>query len=146
MKRELFDGIGGFDETFPVCEDYDLWLRIARDHPIELVRDALVIKRGGHADQLSRSTWGFDRFRVRALRKLLRSGVAGERRAWTIDALARKARILAAGARKRGREAEALEYDTLIAEFIGETDGRGDPVVLPEQGLSPAYRGALARL
>ncbi|HEY1372424.1 MAG TPA: glycosyltransferase family A protein [Candidatus Binatia bacterium] len=146
MKRGLFDEVGGLDETFPVCEDYDLWLRISRDHRIELVRDALVIKRGGHADQLSRSTWGFDRFRVRALQKLLRSGLTGEKRAWTIDALARKANILAAGARKRGREGEALEYDNLAAEFIGESDGRGDPVVLPEQGLSPAYRGALARL
>ncbi|HEY1266707.1 MAG TPA: glycosyltransferase family 2 protein [Candidatus Binatia bacterium] len=146
MTRELFDDVGGFDETFSVCEDYDLWLCIARDHHVELVPESLVIKRGGHADQLSRSTWGFDRFRVQALKKLLRSGLCGEKRAWAIDALARKARILAVGARKRGREAEALEYDSLLAEFIGENDGPGDPVVLPEQGLSPAYGGALARL
>src|SRR5581483_2375079 len=146
MTRELFDEVGGFDETFPVCEDYDLWLRIARDYRVDLVAHSLVIKRGGHADQLSRSTWGFDRFRVQALKKLLRSGLSGEKRAWVIDTLARKARILAAGARKRAREAEALEYDTLVAEFIGEKDGPGDPVVLPEQGLPPAYRGALAGL
>jgi len=146
MTRALFDEVGGFDETLPVCEDYDLWLRIARDHDVGLVPEPLVVKRGGHADQLSRSTWGFDRFRVRALKKLLDAGLAGERRKWAIEVLARKARVLAAGARKRGHETEALEYDALLAEFIGELDGSGDPVLLPHQGLSPAYRGALARI
>jgi glycosyltransferase involved in cell wall biosynthesis len=146
MTRPLFDEVGGFDETFPVCEDYDLWLRTARECNIDLLPELLVVKRGGHADQLSRSTWGFDRFRVRALKKLLDEGLAGERRNWAIDALARKARILAAGARKRGRESEALGYAAVIAEFIGEIDGSGDTIVLPEQGVSPAHRGALARL
>jgi glycosyltransferase involved in cell wall biosynthesis len=138
MTRPLFDEVGGFDETFPVCEDYDLWLRIARDHAVDIVPEALVVKRGGHTDQLSRSTWGFDRFRIRALKKLLNAGLAGERREWTIDVLTRKARILAAGARKHGREDEALEYDTLVAEFIGETNGSRDPVLLSEQGVSPS--------
>jgi GT2 family glycosyltransferase len=145
MTRELFDRTGGFDEAFPVCEDYDLWLRIARNHPIELITERLVVKRGGHADQLSHSTWGLDRYRIRALKKLLDSGIAGEQRLWTIDALARKARILAAGARKRGHESDALEYETLIAEFAGElVYGAGDSSVLPRQGFSPSDRSALA--
>ena len=29
MKREVFEDLGGFDESFPVCEDYDLWLRMS---------------------------------------------------------------------------------------------------------------------
>src|SRR5690349_4705242 len=78
MTRELFDGIGGFDESFPLCEDYDLWLRIAHNHDVDLLPEPLVVKRGGHTDQLSRSTWGLDRFRVRALKKLLDGGIAGE--------------------------------------------------------------------
>ena len=28
MTRELFNSLGGFDESLPVCEDYDLWLAI----------------------------------------------------------------------------------------------------------------------
>jgi glycosyltransferase involved in cell wall biosynthesis len=145
MTRELFGCVDGFDESFPVCEDYDLWLRIARSHRIELLPERLVVKRGGHADQLSRSTWGLDRYRLRALKKLLDSGIAGEKRMWTIDAMARKARILAAGARKRGHESEALEYDTLIAEFAGELIyGAGDSSVLPGQRFSPSDRGTLA--
>ncbi|HJX09797.1 MAG TPA: glycosyltransferase family A protein, partial [Candidatus Binatia bacterium] len=78
MTKKLFDEKGGFDENFPVCEDYDLWLRVAVDHPVPLIATPMVIKRGGHADQLSHSLWGMDRYRVMALQKLLRAGVIGE--------------------------------------------------------------------
>jgi len=74
MTRRLFERVGGFDETFPVCEDFDLWLRIAVDTPVHLIPAPLLVKRGGHPDQLSRSTWGLDRFRVRAIKKLLDAG------------------------------------------------------------------------
>jgi len=120
LTCELFDAVGGFDDSFDVCEDYDLWLRIAQTQDIDLLPEPLVVKRGGHADQLSRSTWGLDRFRVRALKKLLDGDVEGERRAWAIDALVRKARILAAGARKRKNECNALEYEYLLSKFIVE--------------------------
>jgi glycosyltransferase involved in cell wall biosynthesis len=108
MTRELFKRVGGFDEAFPVCEDYDLWLRIAVDTPVFLIPVPLVTKRGGHADQLSRSTWGLDRFRVLALKKLLDSGLYGEKRRWVAEAMAEKVAILVKGARKRGKEEEAL--------------------------------------
>ena len=32
MRTELFRALGGFDETLTAAEDYDLWLRILRDH------------------------------------------------------------------------------------------------------------------
>lgn len=124
MRRELFLRHGGFDETFPVCEDYDLWLRVAVELPIPLIPEALVVKRGGHADQLSRSMWGMDRYRVLALQKLLRAGLDGSRRAAVIDALSRKVGILANGARKRGKLREAASFEAILAEFRSEkTDG-----------------------
>jgi GT2 family glycosyltransferase len=116
MTRELFMRLGGFDETFDVCEDYDLWLRIAVDTPVLLIPEPLVVKRGGHGDQLSRSTWGLDRFRILALEKLLRSSLGGEKRRWAMEVLAGKVAILAQGARKRGRESEALAYEQV---FVG---------------------------
>jgi glycosyltransferase involved in cell wall biosynthesis len=120
MTRALFDRIGGFDEELPVCEDYDLWLRIAVDHPIALLPDALVIKRGGHGDQLSRSVWGMDRYRVQALQKLLRNGLSGARREAALAVLRRKTAILAAGARKRGKLFEAAAYEAMNQEFYAE--------------------------
>jgi glycosyltransferase involved in cell wall biosynthesis len=114
MTRNLFDEIGGFDERLPVCEDYDLWLRIAAREQIVLIDRFLVVKRGGHEDQLSRSTWGMDRFRVFALEKVLASGIDGEKREWVLEALRQKVRVLSAGARKRGKEAEAAGYEEVL--------------------------------
>ncbi|MBI2361222.1 MAG: glycosyltransferase family 2 protein, partial [Deltaproteobacteria bacterium] len=95
----------------------DLWLRIGLITPVPLIPKPLVIKRGGHPDQLSRSTWGLDRFRVMALMKLLRGGIDQERRKWVIEALQKKAAVLAQGARKRGRTAEAAGYERLVGSI-----------------------------
>jgi glycosyltransferase involved in cell wall biosynthesis len=130
MTRELFQRIGGFDESFPVCEDYDLWLRVTSVYSVPLIPEALVVKRGGHADQLSRSLWGMDRYRVLALQKILRSGLDGVPRTAARDVLRRKVLILAQGARKRGKEQEARDYEATLAEFtqekidVGERDPR----------------------
>jgi glycosyltransferase involved in cell wall biosynthesis len=120
MTKTLFEQIGGFDESFPVCEDYDLWLRIAVEHAVPLVAQPLVVKRGGHPDQLSRSMWGMDRYRVLALQKLLRSGLHGTRRIAALEVFRSKVLILAQGARKRGKAKEATEYDAMTAEFEQE--------------------------
>jgi GT2 family glycosyltransferase len=145
LSRELFERVGGFDENLPVCEDYDLWLRIAVDHPVPLIDNALVIKRGGHADQLSRSTWGMDRYRVLALQKLLRSGLDGTRRDAAVEVLRCKIEVLASGARKRSRVSDATPYENILAEFtqehhVGERNSR----LLDGEGLSPADAGTLA--
>ena len=119
MTRDLFRRVGGFDEAFVVCEDYDLWLRITVDTKVSLIPDPLIVKRGGHEDQLSLSTWGLDRFRVLAIEKLLRSGLRGEKRRWALEALAAKVAILAQGARKRSKVCEALAYERILAGTAG---------------------------
>ena len=111
MQRELFQRVGGFDESLPVGEDYDLWLRISKDTEVPLIAEALVTKRGGHADQLSRSTWGFDCFRVLSIASLIESGLHPEKAGWALEAMAKKVTILAQGFRKRGNEAMAREYE-----------------------------------
>ncbi|MSP38958.1 MAG: glycosyltransferase family 2 protein [Deltaproteobacteria bacterium] len=139
LTRELFEQVGGFDETFPVCEDYDLWLRIARDYPVAMIDEPLVVKRGGHADQLSHSIWGMDRYRVLALQKLLRSGLDDGRRIATLDVLRRKVAVLADGARKRGKLAEAQDYENILTESLLNHDGGiGNTRLRGGQELSPA--------
>jgi glycosyltransferase involved in cell wall biosynthesis len=126
LRRELFERVGGFDEQLPACEDYDLWLRIAATEPVALIDESLVLRRGGHADQLSRRFWGMDRFRVQALCKLLDSDVLSlTQREQVREVLSMKCRILAQGARKRGKDGE--EYLRLAATY-GERDRDGDGV------------------
>ena len=73
MRRTLFEHLGGFDETLPACEDYDLWLRITREHKILFIDEPLIIKYGGHSDQLSKNIDGIEIYRIRSLEKLLRN-------------------------------------------------------------------------
>ena len=148
MTRGLFEKVGRFDESLPVCEDYDLWLRIAAHHEVPLIPSALTVKRGGHPDQLSHSVWGMDRYRLRALQKLLRSNLSREKRAWTLDALKRKVSVLSHGARKRGKELEALAYEAIFIEFIQETVnvGGADSRLCPEQGATSAHLGAVVEM
>jgi GT2 family glycosyltransferase len=106
IRRELFGRVGYFDETLPMAEDYDLWLRVAVEHPVYLLPEPLVIKRGGHPDQLS-ATPGIDRYRIRALEKLLRSGrLRPEQREWTWAALRDKCLVYGTGCLKRGKQKE----------------------------------------
>ena len=34
LRRSVIDALGGYSPEFPRCQDYDLWLRIAAQHPI----------------------------------------------------------------------------------------------------------------
>ncbi|QPJ66255.1 MAG: glycosyltransferase family 2 protein [Candidatus Nitrohelix vancouverensis] len=123
LKKELFDRVGGFDESLPACEDYDLWLRIAAQFRIELIDEKLMIKRGGHADQLSHKHWGMDRFRVRSLLNLLESGnLNPSQRSLTIGELAEKCRILALGCDKRGKVQDAEKYRTIMNKYLEKSE------------------------
>jgi glycosyltransferase involved in cell wall biosynthesis len=69
-KKTLLE-LGLFDESLPACEDYDLWLRLCHRFPVHYIDQALITKYGGHEDQLSHQYPAMDRFRVRALHRLL---------------------------------------------------------------------------
>ncbi len=104
LDRRVLRTVGLFDETLPVCEDYDMWLRVAARFPVTLVDEPLVIKHGGHSDQLSRSRRAMDRYRVRALARAWRElPLDGGDRLATLSMLEEKLSILIAGARKRQR-------------------------------------------
>jgi glycosyltransferase involved in cell wall biosynthesis len=108
IHREVFAEVGLFDESLPVCEDYDLWLRVGWRYPIGLIEEPLIIKRGGHPDQLSNSIPGFDRYRIQALENLLqKEALSPSQLALVLDALRQKCRIYGEGCRKRRRFEEA---------------------------------------
>lgn len=114
LHRSVLDDVGLFDESMPACEDYDLWLRTCSRYPVLFLREYLVIKHGGRPDQLSNTEPGLDRYRIRALEKILVEGDLDEsQRQAVLRTLVEKARIWAAGARKRGRRSEAEQYEAL---------------------------------
>jgi len=113
IRRSLLEEVGGFDETLPACEDYDLWLRISCRYPVYLIDTPLIIKRGGHNDQLSASP-GLDKFRIESLKKIVSSGLlSGNQYNAAVKTLKEKCKIYAAGCLKRGREDEARYYTSL---------------------------------
>ncbi|MEM7542053.1 MAG: glycosyltransferase [Pseudomonadota bacterium] len=118
IRKDLFSELGAFDEALPACEDYDLWLRVTCREEISYVDEVLVIKHGGHADQLSRTTPFLDRYRIAALVKLLRDDVLSPtQRQSTVEQLRCKGDIYIRGAQKHGRHKEAQRIETLIGEF-----------------------------
>ena len=110
MKRQLFDMKGYFNETFLVCEDYDLWLRISSTLPVFLIDKPYTIKRGGHKDQLS-NFHSQDKFRIRSLSALIQSGhLTQEQTEKAKKVLKKKAGIYGNGCIKRGKKKEGEFY------------------------------------
>jgi glycosyltransferase involved in cell wall biosynthesis len=115
-RRELLQEMRGFDENLTVCEDYDLWLRIAAKYPIPLIDEILINKYGGHKDQLSLITPAMDRFRVQSLEKIFQQeNLSSEQRKALLDELILKLGYLHEGALRRGMNGE--EYFEKLKKF-----------------------------
>jgi glycosyltransferase involved in cell wall biosynthesis len=50
IRREVFDNVGLFDESFENCQDWDMWLRISKEYMIFPVKEYLV----QHREHLNR--------------------------------------------------------------------------------------------
>jgi glycosyltransferase involved in cell wall biosynthesis len=121
MEKRLFLESGGFNETLPACEDYDLWLRIASVYPVGLLQEPLLTRFGGRSDQLSSMVPVLDRFRVRGILDILKTGrLSQEQRDAARKQVVKKARILANGYHKRGKKDEYEFYQQLAREYGSE--------------------------
>lgn len=108
MTRTLYDEVGGFNPEFPACEDFELWLRITSRHPVGLIAKPMMVRYGGHQDQLSTRYPAQDRFRIRAIALLLDGDLLDpQRRALALAALREKLNIYEAGCLKRGKTGES---------------------------------------
>jgi glycosyltransferase involved in cell wall biosynthesis len=118
MRKTLFSKVGLFDEALPVCEDYDLWLRISARFPIFFIKRKLIVKRGGHPDQLSQRSWGNDRYRVIALEKVLSEPhLIQEERGMVLEEMKKKCKILSEGFFRRGNEIEGRFYQEIMKRY-----------------------------
>ncbi len=118
LRRTLFQSMGGFNESLPACEDYDLWLRITCRYPVGLVDEYLLKRYGGHADQLSATVPVLDRFRIQSVIDLLAGNVLSEeQKALARKNLLKRAHIVAEGYKKHGKTEEYERYKRIIAQF-----------------------------
>jgi glycosyltransferase involved in cell wall biosynthesis len=118
IRAEVLDEIGVFDESLPACEDYDLWLRLTARYLVEYIPHKLIIKTGGHSDQLSQKYDAMDKFRVYAIDKLLGQVYLGDNiRKLAIEILIDKCGILLNGCLKRKNKDHAKIYSNLIEKY-----------------------------
>ncbi len=112
IHHSVFKNFGVFDESFPVCEDYDLWLRLCAFIPVLYIPEAQIIKYGGHQDQLSKKLWGMDRFRIVALEKIINDPKLSDHyKGLAIQTLIEKIDIYIAGAGKRDKTSEVKSLE-----------------------------------
>ncbi|RJR24483.1 MAG: glycosyltransferase [Desulfobacteraceae bacterium] len=123
MRRCLFDEVGLFDEKLPVCEDYDLWVRISCKHPIYLIDRYLLVRQGGNPDQLSSSTPGMDRYRIWSLLKLIKdNSLKPAQSSAVLKQLVEKCSIYGQGCIKRGKLKEGRFFISLPDRVVDGKD------------------------
>ena len=110
IKKELFEEVGLFREDFEVCEDYELWLRITRKYLVGYSPQPLVIKYGGHTDQLSHKYFGMDRWRIKGMLPYIDDPKV-------LEVALKKCEILLKGARKHKNREILEEFEPLCSEL-----------------------------
>ena len=119
IHRDIINEVGLFDESLPVCEDYDMWLRICCRFPVLFLDQALIIKYGGHKDQLSQQYPGMDRYRIRALANILeKTYLKEDDREAAIKMILKKISIYINGARKHGNSQFVEEFRLLQQHYL----------------------------
>lgn len=115
MSRKLFLEMKGFDESFVVCEDYDLWLKISSLYEIGFIEMPIMTKHGGHEDQLSTKFFAMDYFRVKSLANILKIRDLSEAlRAVVIEVIEKKSEILLKGYKKHNNLKDFKEIEDLL--------------------------------
>lgn len=119
FSRTLWDELGPFDEGLPACEDYSLWLKVGLRHAVGLLPEALTVKTGGHADQLSRRIIGLDLYRIYAMLDLLKTmPLTVEQHGLVLTALDERVRLYTQGCIKFGKEEEARRVQQLASPHL----------------------------
>ncbi len=119
IKRSLFEELGFFREDFPVCEDYELWLRVTSRYEVGFLEETLVTKYGGHQDQLSKTYPAMDYWRVKALKNFVRDKNLSQKEQIQVKkVLSEKCKILLKGYEKYNNRTHKKEVENILREFI----------------------------
>ncbi|TGN08298.1 glycosyltransferase family 2 protein [Leptospira ilyithenensis] len=120
LGRELWEEAGGFDERLQTCEDYDFWIRItAKGEWVGLLEEELMIRHGGHSDQLSGKYNAMERFRLYSQLKLWNAtippssdytGIDSQKKDLLKTSTLNRIQVLEAGRKKRNKDIHFLNY------------------------------------
>ena len=123
IKKKIFDEYGLFDEDLKVCEDYDMWLRLTSKENVGYVSQPLVVKYGGHSDQLSQKYWGMDRFRIQSIEKNIKNNCfSKDQNKLAYEMLIKKLKIVITGANKRSNNAIFDIYSNKLSSWLSVSD------------------------
>ncbi len=115
IRRCLFNEVGLFREDYPVCEDYDLWLKITSRYEVGFIEDPIINKYGGHEDQLSKAYKAMDYYRVKSLKEIANSPHLSEsERDLVKSTLQKKCNILLKGYERHNNMDNYSEVKQLI--------------------------------
>ena len=118
IHKDVFNKVGLFNENLPVCEDYELWLRITAKFPVLYLDEKLTIKYGGHLNQLSEKYWGMDRFRIIALESIIKKSFLSKKNKLKVKkSLKSKINIFLKGLKKRKKKKEIIYYENKIKKY-----------------------------
>jgi|GEM_PF-307184 len=159
MRRALFESAGGFHPDLPVCEDYDLWLRLSLTERFALIEEPLALRRL-HGNRLSKQQMSRNLrvkadvlqrfFELPAAREALDQPRARERLARVLFVAARECahagefedaqRLLRASRTCGGSwlRAIGLTLSTRIRKRFSTNAGTAAPAPKATQELSPA--------
>lgn len=126
MRRELFNRVGLFDESFRCCEDYDFWLHVSCQYHFLLVDEPLTVKEGGRDDQVSQQyRVGMDKLRILALEKLITSNhLSTDQLEEAYRELMKKCTIYGNGCIRHGKEIEGKTFLKKVADYKKESAKR----------------------
>ncbi|MCH2534761.1 MAG: glycosyltransferase family 2 protein [Bdellovibrionales bacterium] len=117
LRADIFNALGGFDESFKLCEDYELWLRWTAEHPIHLCEEPMIIKYDGADNQLSKQGQ-LDYWRIKALIKFIKTKeTASKYKLLAKTELKKKYKVYALGCVKHNNATRLKEIDNLMSRM-----------------------------
>lgn len=105
VHKSIFENIGYFNEALPVCEDYDMWLRISLVHEVGYIHDMLITKYAGHT-QLSSDIRHIDVIHVGILEQFVDTKYQKQ----VLNILISKYQIILKGANKHNNDKYIDKY------------------------------------
>ena len=121
IERSVLFNAGMFREDYPVCEDYDLWLKLSAQFSIGFVAEPLIRKYGGHDDQLSRKYFAMDYYRIKSIDWVLTHlNLCPERLLQAKKVILNKCKILIKGYKKHHNLAQLPEIQKIESKYFEE--------------------------